>query len=127
MYAFPIFQKKDVMRISPHFVFGLFGVVWFGGTFWYCADPATGARLSVEETPEVAVCGAKGYDWRNVEPNFDDLLMSFLALFQVMLIDGWSPVMHSAMDARGIGLQPKAERVYLPIVFFISTFLSAPM
>lgn len=37
--------------------------------------------------------------WRNARPNFDNLGVSMLTLFEVSTLEGWVDIMHSCMDA----------------------------
>ena len=53
------------------------------------------------------ICTGLGYDWVRVVPqNFDNVLFSLGALFELSTTEGWVDVMHASIASRGIGMQP---------------------
>lgn len=64
-------------------IFGIVGVQFFAGKFYKCVDE-DGNKLSVNITKNKFECLEKNYTWINSKINFDDVLMSYLALFQVV-------------------------------------------
>lgn len=64
-------------------IFGIVGVQFFAGKFYKCVDE-DGNKLPVNITNDKFECEAKNYTWINSKINFDDVLMAYLALFQVV-------------------------------------------
>ena len=63
-------------------IFGIMGVTLFGGRFNYCAN--NGTQVSHLEVNNRSVCASLNYTWTNTKINFDNVLSSYLALFQVV-------------------------------------------
>ena len=67
------------------FIFSILGVQFFGEKFWKCKDE-NGDTLSHEDvnnkTDCIAQYGAKA--WQNSQINFDNVIMAFFALYQVV-------------------------------------------
>lgn len=113
----------NVMMVCLIFwlIFGIVGVQFFAGKFYKCVDE-DGNKLSVNITKNKFECLEKNYTWINSKINFDDVLMSYLALFQVATYKGWIEVMNDAIDSKEIDEQPEREvnvYMYLYFVFFI--------
>ncbi|XP_078316453.1 sodium channel protein para-like isoform X17 [Crassostrea virginica] len=113
----------NVMMVCLIFwlIFGIVGVQFFAGKFFKCVD-ADGNKLSPNITANRTECEAKGYEWINSKVNFDNVLMAYLALFQVATYKGWIDVMNDAIDSKNIDEQPEREDnvyMYLYFVFFI--------
>jgi len=113
--------------------FGVMGVFMFGGAFGYCTD-ADGNVASIDVINNKTQCEQnewQGYSWTSGHapglPNFDNVGYAMLALFQVMFIDGHSAIIFSAMDARGVDMQPDVERAYFPalLYFWVFSFVGA--
>ena len=100
------------------FVFSAVGVNLFGGRFGYCAD-AAGARLAVEGVNDKAACAESGYEWVLPRPNFDTTLQALGALWPVLFIDGWVPIMYMSLDVRGIDEQPSTETTLWPVLYYL--------
>lgn len=64
-------------------IFGIVGVQFFAGKFYKCVDE-DGNKLPVNITNDKFECETKNYTWINSKINFDDVLMAYLALFQVV-------------------------------------------
>ena len=67
------------------------GVNLFGGKFKQCLD-ANGVLLNVSEVYNRSDCEARkslNYTWFNPKINFDNVLMGYLALFQVVRQHVW--------------------------------------
>lgn len=77
----------NVMMVCLIFwlIFGIVGVQFFAGKFFKCVD-ADGNKLSPNITANRTECEAKGYEWINSKVNFDNVLMAYLALFQVVSV-----------------------------------------
>ena len=59
--------------------------------------------------------------WGPVVPqNFDNIMNALLLLFEISTTEGWTAIMYTAFDSRGIGMQPKRyANVVVPMVYFI--------
>ncbi|XP_061173087.1 sodium channel protein para-like isoform X2 [Saccostrea echinata] len=113
----------NVMMVCLIFwlIFGIVGVQFFAGKFYKCVDE-DGLLLPVNITANKTECLAKNYTWVNSKINFDNVMMAYLALFQVATYKGWIEVMTDAIDSTDIDLQPDPEvnvYMYLYFVFFI--------
>lgn len=113
----------NVMMVCLIFwlIFGIVGVQFFAGKFYKCVDE-DGNKLPVNITNDKFECETKNYTWINSKINFDDVLMAYLALFQVATYKGWTDVMNDAIDSREIDEQPEREvnvYMYLYFVLFI--------
>lgn len=113
--------------------FGVMGVFMFGGAFGYCSD-ADGNIASIDVINNKTQCEDsewQGYVWKSGHapglPNFDNVGYAMLALFQVMFIDGHSAIIFSAIDARGVDMQPDVESAYMPalLYFWVFSFVGA--
>jgi hypothetical protein len=76
------------------------------GTF---TDPATGLP-----TPRV---------WANAPINFDNLWYAIVAIFVVVTLDDWPTLMYNAMDAVGVGVQPRLNNQIWASLYFIFLIL----
>lgn len=45
--------------------------------------------------------------WVNNDNNFDHISSALLTIFELLTAEGWTQVMYSGIDARGIDKQPK--------------------
>ncbi|XP_062604338.1 sodium channel protein type 4 subunit alpha B-like isoform X1 [Saccostrea cucullata] len=113
----------NVMMVCLIFwlIFGIVGVQFFAGKFYKCEDE-DGVKLPVNITANKTECLAKNYTWVNSKVNFDNVMMAYLALFQVATYKGWIEVMTDAIDSTDIDVQPDPEvnvYMYLYFVFFI--------
>ena len=62
---------------------------------------------SVDKPYSYNICKALGYDWVRVVPqNFDNVLYSLGALFELSTTEGWVDVMHASIASTGVGMQP---------------------
>jgi len=70
-------------------IFSIMGVNLFGGKFKSCVDSA-GVQVNATEVPNKGVClnmsTSHNYTWYNPDINFDNVLVGYLALFQVVRI-----------------------------------------
>jgi len=67
-------------------IFSIMGVNLFGGRFESCVD-ADGQILHLSVVANRSECYARAdlnYTWQNPKINFDNVLMAYLALFQVV-------------------------------------------
>jgi len=67
-------------------IFSIMGVNLFGGRFASCVD-ADKQLINATEVPDKTVCLQKAhlnYTWTNPKINFDNVLVAYLALLQVV-------------------------------------------
>jgi len=63
-----------------------------------------------------------GGDWNNVDANFDNVIIAFLTLFQMMTTEGWTDVMWNSIDSVGVEMQPKKDaRIW--VILYICSFM----
>ena len=86
MYAIPSIFNVLLVCLVFWLIFSIAGVQLFGGKFYKCVD-AEGERLDASIVPNRSACEAMAnlnYEWRNSEINFDNVIMGYLALLQVV-------------------------------------------
>ena len=52
-------------------------------------------------------------NWNKLKESADNIGESMLALFEMLVKDGWVEIMNSMINARGINLQPQQD--YQPV------------
>eukprot|EP00397_Hematodinium_sp_SG-2012_P000372 GEMP01000372.1.p1 GENE.GEMP01000372.1~~GEMP01000372.1.p1 ORF type:complete len:2224 (+),score=490.20 GEMP01000372.1:55-6726(+) len=96
-------------------IFAILSVNFFKGILYYCdIDPAL---LELIDTK--ADCLQHGGQWVNSDSHFDNVFASFYTLFQASTTEGWTDIMTSVVDGRGIDLQPKRDFNQWAVVFFL--------
>ncbi|CAF4218965.1 unnamed protein product [Rotaria socialis] len=104
-------------------IFSIMGVQLFSGKFYKCVYVGTHDRVNVSENiKNKNDCLNSNYTWENSRVNFDNVLIGYLALFQVATFKGWIEIMADATDAKDVDIQPEYEiNVYILLyfVFFI--------
>jgi hypothetical protein len=86
--AIPAILNVLAVCMTFWLVFDIAAVQVFGGAFWSCQD-ADGNILDPSVVPNMTVCEsneskALGYQWVNYNVNFDNVLIGFVALFQLV-------------------------------------------
>ncbi|KAK3595510.1 hypothetical protein CHS0354_021609 [Potamilus streckersoni] len=107
-------------------IFGIVGVQLFSGKFYKCQNK-DGIKLNRSEVANKTQCeemerAGRNVTWTNAPINFDNVLNSYLALFQVATYKGWVDIMNDAIDIMGLDQQPEREvsiYFYLYFVLFI--------
>ncbi|WAR18929.1 SCuncharacterized [Mya arenaria] len=105
-------------------IFGIVGVQFFKGKFHKCVD-FEGTRVNYSEVKNKTEClnHPNNYSWENSQINFDNVLNSYLALFQVATYKGWIDIIRDSVDSPPeIDDQPNDEinpLMYIYFVFFI--------
>ncbi len=78
-------------------IFSIMGVQLFAGRFYKCVfENQTLIPYSLVKNK--FECLSKNYTWINSKINFDNVLNSYLALFQVATFKGWTDIMADASD-----------------------------
>lgn len=124
----------SVMRLGAVIFLG-FAVVGcrvFGGRFHRCNDPTVTLESECVGLYAVPSPIAPGYpargdawtwarrEWRKPRYSFDWIGAALLTLFEVASLDGWLDVLHSAMDATGVGEQPEEDTNWAACAYFVA-------
>ena len=144
--SIPLMSNVAALLCFIFFVFGLAGTRFFGeGAFRRrCWEPRWNvtANTSIYIVPNDApICGAAGYTCLNegavcsiFDPGgsgrlnenpsdgfvgFDNILLSFLTIFNCLSLEGWVDVMYNAQDAVG----PVAVLFFVPLILLGSLFV----
>eukprot|EP00698_Gefionella_okellyi_P012955 TRINITY_DN3519_c0_g1_i2.p1 TRINITY_DN3519_c0_g1~~TRINITY_DN3519_c0_g1_i2.p1 ORF type:complete len:880 (-),score=154.24 TRINITY_DN3519_c0_g1_i2:499-2925(-) len=84
-------------------VFAVIGVELFQGTFYQCSDPAISTELTCVGTSS----DGDPLRWVSVMfPNFDNVALALLTLFQISTLQGWEGIMYQAIAATSPGNAP---------------------
>jgi len=77
-------------------IFAIMGVDWFKGQFDFCSieDPDILATIITRQD-----CIDAGGDWINPKETFDNSLLGFRTLFEMMSTEGWIDVMNAGLDS----------------------------
>ena len=78
-------------------IFSIMGVQLFSGRFYKCVYENQ-TRVPYNIVTSMNECKMKNYTWINSRINFDNVLNSYLALFQVATFKGWTEIMADASD-----------------------------
>uniref|UniRef100_G3TVK8 Sodium channel protein n=1 Tax=Loxodonta africana TaxID=9785 RepID=G3TVK8_LOXAF len=104
-------------------IFCILGVSLFCGKFERCINKTDmNSVIDYEIIANKSQCVSKNFSWVNLDVNFDNVGMAYLALLQVATFKGWTDIMYAAVDFRGDMQQPKFEEnqyMYLYFVVFI--------
>lgn len=116
----------NVLMVSVlfHLVFGILGVNFFSGKFYWCETEPD----AVDDTLDKVACLAGGYVWKNPDvANFDNIFNSMLALFEIASMEMWPDVMYRAVDISVEGGAPKRDNhqeysIYFAVYIIIGCF-----
>ncbi|KAG7466902.1 hypothetical protein MATL_G00147220 [Megalops atlanticus] len=123
--AIPSIMNVLLVCLIFWLIFSIMGVNLLAGKYYHCVNTSTGERFPIDIVNNETEC--KSYPngttrWVNVKINFDNVVAGYLALLQVATFKGWMDIMHGAVDARNVELQPDFEfntYMYLYFVVFI--------
>mmetsp|Transcript_35371 Transcript_35371/g.54137 ORF Transcript_35371/g.54137 Transcript_35371/m.54137 type:complete len:153 (+) Transcript_35371:3086-3544(+) len=107
------------------FIYAIILISFFKGSFHFCwfdkeqflQEEIDQLVPTVEDSDD---CLRKGGYWTNAVKNFDSIAESIPVLMEIITTEGWLSVMYSAIDSRGVGLQPKRNHNMFMSIFFIS-------
>ncbi|ESO06390.1 hypothetical protein HELRODRAFT_64539 [Helobdella robusta] len=99
-------------------IFSIMGVNLFMGKFGRCVD-ADGVKIEIDTLNKFNINIGHNMSWFNPKVNFDNVLLGYLALFQVATFKGWMDIMYAAIDSREYGQQPKFEEKHLMYLYFV--------
>nr|AWJ68263.1 putative voltage-dependent sodium channel 1 [Hirudo verbana] len=102
-------------------IFSIMGVNLFMGRFGRCLDSDgvvvndSSLNRTFCDDPSIG----HNMTWFNPKITFDNVLIGYLALFQVATFKGWMDIMYAAIDSREAGQQPRFEERYLMYLYFV--------
>lgn len=96
MNAIPAICNVLVVCLVFWLIFSIMGVQFFAGKFWKCTD-ADGELLEVSVVANKTQCLQLNYTWSNPNINFDNFLKGYMALFQVVSIFVYTPILMKFM------------------------------
>ena len=100
-----------VVLLIVWLIFAILGVSLLAGKLYNCSNP------SIQSQDE---CGAFGFNWEVIEPNYDNVINAISTLFILSSEEGWPDIMYQAIDSRGVGLAPKRDsNPYLAYYFVV--------
>ncbi|XP_076441123.1 sodium channel protein 1 brain-like [Babylonia areolata] len=119
MRAIPAILNVFVVSMLFWLIFCVMGVQFFRGKFYKCIYKHSQNRVqSVRTRPE---CEKNpNWYWYNSNINFDNAASGFLALFQVATFEGWMEIMHDAVDATEVDVQPRFEASPYSYLYFVA-------
>ncbi len=128
--SFPKIANVVLLMLVFFLVMAILGTTLFAGRLFRCNDVAVFAQLdctgtfTCDETWVLQCPSAQGElqlrEWDVPISNFDNVLSSFLTLFEIATLEGWVEVMHNTMDApKQPGLQPVRDNSPYASLFFV--------
>lgn len=72
-------------------MFAIYGMNTYMGMFFYCSEDKF--RLNTQW-----VCQDAGHQWLRQDANFDDIGQAMVSLFIISSLEGWTDIMHNAID-----------------------------
>ncbi|CDW88224.1 voltage-gated ion channel superfamily [Stylonychia lemnae] len=124
--ALPNILNVIIISFLFFLIFGIIGVNYFKGAFFYCYTTDTYPKNIVQNFDWLIMtkfdCLNYGGIWVNNDQNFDNIIQAIMTLYQVSTTEGWVSVMYNGIDSIGIDYQLKSY--YSPwwalfFVFFI--------
>uniref|UniRef100_A0A7S1KS90 EF-hand domain-containing protein n=1 Tax=Percolomonas cosmopolitus TaxID=63605 RepID=A0A7S1KS90_9EUKA len=102
-------------------LFGVSGVVMFGGKFHYCNDNLhyTEGREQCSGYCRNSLGVMTHRAWIQPRTNFDHIGWAMFTLVEVMSLSTWTSVMYRAMDITSLNHQPDRDRFVWYSLFFI--------
>ena len=103
-----------VVIILIWLVFAILGVSLLGGKMYSCSNSSIDRQ---------ALCQSSGYEWRNQNANFDNVVEAMSTLFIVMSQESWPNRMFEGVDARDVGWSPKKNSNPPMAYFYICYYI----
>ena len=82
-------------------LFGIQGVTFFKGKFFFCVDENIPPHVAMN-VKTVWDCYDYGGEWVRYEANFDNIFHSMLTMFNMMTAEGWVDILWRGVDATNI-------------------------
>ncbi|KAF9431383.1 calcium channel protein [Entomortierella beljakovae] len=120
--GFPQLMDAAMLSMSLVVPFAIYGMRLFSGYMYSCNDDDQ-SITGIEECSGT-FSGSNGLlvprVWANPEVySFDNFGSSFLILFEILSQEGWTGVMNSARNIKGLGLQPETDASRYYAIFFV--------
>ena len=100
-------------------MFAILGVSLFGGKLYNC---------SLAELTTMDECIKSGFTWKEIYPNYDNIINAMVTLFILSSLEGWPDIMYAGVDAKDIeqapvkNYNPYAAYYFVTFVFIGSLF-----
>ena len=117
--SIPGIMNLMLILILALMLFGIQGVTFFKGKFYYCRIDNV-PRDVAHDIKTVWDCYDYGGEWTKHEANFDNVLVSMLTMFNMMTAEGWVDILWRGVDATNIHQAPVRNHNPRIIVFFIA-------
>jgi hypothetical protein len=97
-------------------IFAILGVNFFKGEYysWVISDESLLSKVDTKD--DWLNLGGK---WEAYPSNFDNVMIAWVTLFEMMTTEGWVDIMTNGIDARGIEKQPKKDNDRAMILYFV--------
>ena len=114
----PGIRNLMIIAIVILMLFGILGVTFFKGKFYYCDTE----NLPHEVLVQVATlwdCYDLGGEWERYDSNFDNVVEAMITMFNLMTTSGWVSTMLHGIDATAIHQAPKTDKNFSMSLFFV--------
>ncbi|KAL4480370.1 hypothetical protein ABPG74_020886 [Tetrahymena malaccensis] len=123
--AIPYLVNSMIILTFFFLIFAIGGLQLFSGLLLRrCLDPLTGIVIDYNQVcgggyqcDGINICGKTMSNPQFNVTNFDDIFYSFLMVFQVITMEGWSQIMYQLFDAFSI-----FTVIYFVLLIFIGSF-----
>lgn len=115
----------SIITLFSYFVWGIFGVNFFKGLYFYChskhqsGDPWTQMLSEIRTKWE---CHNSGGEWIKHKNNFDNVLIATMSLYQIATTEGWYELMLKSVDGTEVDVVPK-ENSNTPATLYFVAFI----
>ena len=111
LLAIPHILNVIIITVLFFIIFGIIGVNYLKGTFYYCyMDNTYPASLNDALNNGLIItnydCLNFGGIWMNQDQTFDNIIEAILTLFQISTTEGWTEVMYQGINSTGINTNP---------------------
>ncbi len=114
----PAVLNLTFISILFFLIFGIMGVNYFKGLYYYCDNETISADL-IESLVHKWDCLNAGGDWLNYSSNFDSILNAMVTLFHMSSTVGWAAIMYRAVKSTDIDYMPKSNQAPYIGFFFV--------
>jgi len=116
--AIPNIFNVIIISLLFFLIFGIIGVNYFKGAFFYCHfyDSLDLSSSLIETKWD---CLNSGGTWTRYDQHFDNIFEAILTLFQMATTEGWITIMDYGLDSVGIDMAPRYNHRQYWVFFFI--------
>ncbi|EAR95184.2 cation channel family protein (macronuclear) [Tetrahymena thermophila SB210] len=123
--AIPYLVNSMIILTFFFLIFAIGGLQLFGGLLLRrCLDPLSGIVADYNQVcgggyqcDDIYICGKTMSNPQFNVTNFDDIFYSFLMVFQVITLEGWTQIMYQLFDAFSV-----FTVIYFVLLVFIGSF-----